>query len=219
MGANTFTDVDSWVFDLDNTLYHPSARLFDQIEVRMTRYVQRTLKVDRTRADQIRQDYYHRFGTTLAGLMHHHDIDPHPYLNEVHDIDVAHLQPDPDLAQALETLPGRRVVHTNGSARHAERVLEQRGLTHVFDAIYGVEHADFHPKPSRAAYDTILDRDQMAPEHTAMFEDDHRNLAVPHDLGMRTILVGETTVKADHVHHQTTDLERFIRRLTDQGLT
>ena len=153
-----FSHVTDWVFDLDNTLYPPQARLFDQIEQRMTAFVMRTLGLSRGRADQVRRDYWHGYGTTLAGLMHEHGLDPADYLVEVHDIDLGALSPDPGLAARIRALPGRKIVYTNGSAPYAERVVAARGLGGVFDALYGVEHADFHPKPDARAFHAVFDR-------------------------------------------------------------
>ncbi len=210
-----FDQVETWVFDLDNTLYPPSARLFDQIEQRMTDYVMQSLGVARDRADQLRRQYWHTYGTTLAGLMREHDVDPLPYLTDVHDISLDHLDPDPQLATALKALPGRRIVYTNGCAPYAKRVLAARGLDGLFDAIYGVEHADFLPKPERAAFDRVFARDGLRPDRAAMFEDEARNLAAPHAMGLRTIHVAETVQPADHVHHHATDLTGFLKQLLD----
>jgi putative hydrolase of the HAD superfamily len=208
-----FGHVKAWVFDLDNTLYPPAARLFDQIEARMTAYVMRALNLPRDEADRLRAEYWRLYGTTLAGLMHEHDLDPHPYLVEVHDISLDHLQPDPALCDAIAALPGRRIVHTNGSAPYAERVLAARGLRTAFDAVYGVEHAGFRPKPERAAFEAILARARVEPAAAAMFEDDPRNLAVPHALGMRTVHVAPEPHPADHIDHHTDDLTAFLRRI------
>ena len=213
MPARAFQHVRAWVFDLDNTLYPPSARLFDQIEVRMTAFVMQALGVDKGEADRLRRHYWQLYGTTLAGLMHEHDVDPGPYLTEVHEIDLGHLAPDPALCDGIAALPGRRIVYTNGSAPYAERVLAARGLTGVFDAVYGVEHAGFRPKPERAAFETVLARDGIDPARAAMFEDDPRNLTAPHAMGMRTVLVAPEPEPADHIHHHTADLAAFLAAL------
>jgi len=215
MPKDAFSHVQYWVFDLDHTLYPPSARLFDLIEVRMTKWVMEALKVDKTRADYLRQHYWETHGTTLAGLMREHDVDPGPYLEDVHDIPKDSLTPDPILAARIKALPGRRIVYTNGCAPYAERVLEARGLGGIFDAIYGVEHADFHPKPDRAAFDKVLFLDGVRPKHAAMFEDDPRNLRVPHQLGMKTVHVDPVRRDATHIDYHTDDLTRFISALTD----
>lgn len=211
--APHFAHVRTWVFDLDNTLYPPSARLFDQIEARMTAYVSRALGVDPAEADRLRATYWARHGTTLAGLMAEHDLDPLPYLEEVHAIDLGQLLPDPALAAAIGALPGRRIVYTNGSAPYARRVLGARGLGEVFDAVYGVEDAGFRPKPQRAAFETIFARDGLASATAAMFEDDARNLAAPHQMGMRTIHVAPAPDPAPHIHHHAPDLTRFLSQL------
>jgi putative hydrolase of the HAD superfamily len=209
-----FAHVRYWVFDLDNTLYHPSARLFDQIEVKMTDWVMQALGVDRAEADRLRTHYWQAHGTTLAGLMAEHDVDPKPYLVDVHDISFDALKPDPALAAAIAALPGRRIVYTNGSAPYAHNVLAARGLTQCFHAVYGVENAAFRPKPERVAFETIFATDGTDPATAAMFEDDPRNLAAPHAMGMRTVLVTPEPDPAPHIHHHTADLTTFLRALT-----
>jgi putative hydrolase of the HAD superfamily len=213
MPKDHFSHVDTWVFDLDNTLYPPSARLFDQIDTRMTAYIMKALGLDHAAADKLRGVYWRDYGTTLAGLMRVHDLDPGPYLHDVHDISLDHLDPDPALCAAISRLPGRRIVHTNGSAPYAERVLDRRGLSAVFDAVYGVEHAEYRPKPERQAFETVLARDGSRPAQAAMFEDVARNLEAPHALGMRTVLVADAPDPAPHIHHHTDDLGSFLARL------
>ncbi|MBD3663728.1 pyrimidine 5'-nucleotidase [Sulfitobacter sp. TSTF-M16] len=214
MPREQFSHVDTWVFDLDNTLYPPSARLFDLIEVRMTNWVMSALGVDQAEADRLRKHYWETHGTTLAGLMREHDLDPGPYLTDVHDISMDSLTPDPALAARIRALPGRRIVYTNGCAPYAERVLAARGLSGLFDAVYGVEHADYHPKPDRAAFDRVFEIDGLTPASAAMFEDDARNLAAPFEMGMRTVHVADARLDAAHIHHHTDDLCGFLARLT-----
>ncbi|MGR3271367.1 pyrimidine 5'-nucleotidase [Thalassococcus profundi] len=214
MEKPAFDHVRHWVFDLDNTLYPPAVRLFDQIEVRMTDFVMQALDVDRARADHLRLHYWRTYGTTLAGLMREHGVDPAPYLLEVHDISFDVLEPDPRLAALIAGLPGRKIVYTNGTAPYAAQVLKARGLEAAFDAIYGVEHADFAPKPERAAFERVFTRDGTDTARAAMFEDDARNLAAPHSMGMRTVHVAPLAEPADHIHHHTDDLTAFLARLT-----
>jgi putative hydrolase of the HAD superfamily len=213
MARQHFIHVTTWVFDLDNTLYPPQARLFDQIEARMTSYVMEALRLDRVEADRLRHAYWREHGTTLAGLMRCHDLDPGPYLHAVHDISLDHLEPDPALAGAIRALPGRKIVYTNGSGDYAARVVAARGLKGLFDAIYGVEHAGYRPKPEADAFAAVLTRDGSEAGRAAMFEDDPRNLAAPHAMGMRTVHVAPAPVEAPHIHHHTDDLAGFLARL------
>ena len=213
MVKQQFQHVTSWVFDLDNTLYPPQFRLFDQIEVRMTAWVMQALGVGKTEADRLRQHYWDSYGTTLAGLMREHDIDPAPYLADVHDIDFTVLPADPELAARIRALPGRRIVYTNACAPYAHRVLQARGLSGLFDAVYGVEHAGFRPKPERAAFDAIFAQDGIDPTTAAMFEDDPRNLMAPHQMGMKTVHVAPKALKALHIQHHTDDLSEFLGTL------
>lgn len=205
----------AWVFDLDNTLYPPHICLFDQIEKKMTGYVMEQLGIAERDADQMRRHYWKTYGTTLAGLMLEHGMDPAPYLVAVHDISLNHVPADPALGEAIAALPGRRIVYTNGSAPYARRVLAARGLVGLFDAVYGVEHADFHPKPQRPAFETIFALDGLSPGDAVMFEDDPRNLFVPHDMGMGTVHVAPDPDPHDHIHFHTDDLTGFLRQILD----
>ncbi|MEO1640170.1 MAG: pyrimidine 5'-nucleotidase [Pseudomonadota bacterium] len=213
MVAPYFAHVETWVFDLDNTLYPPSADLFGRMDVRFSNYVQRLTGLDAERALQLCHAYWDTHGSTLIGLIEDYDVDPHHFLADVHDIDISHLQPDPMLTAAINALPGRRIVYTNGSENHAKRVLAARGLTQAFDAVYGVEHAEFAPKPTKGAFDKVFAKDGVIPTKAAMFEDEARNLAVPHALGMRTVHVHETRGEGDHIHHHTDDLPDFLSQL------
>jgi putative hydrolase of the HAD superfamily len=212
MSRALFAHVETWVFDLDNTLYPPEIRLFDQIEAKMTAYVMRALGVERAEADALRSAYWRAHGTTLAGLMAEHALDPAPYLADVHDIDLAQVAESPALRDAIAALPGRRIVYTNGSREHARRVTRALGLDGAFDALYGFEDAGHVPKPVAAAFAAVFALDGVEPRRAAMFEDDPRNLVVPHGLGMRTVLVGPAE-PAPHVDHQTDDLAAFLGTL------
>lgn len=214
MVKQSFSHVSDWVFDLDNTLYPPSARLFDQIRAKMTEYVMETLRITHAEADRLRDQYWRDHGTTLAGLMREHHVDPEPYMVAVHDISFHTLTPDVDLAHQIANLPGKRIVFTNGSAPYAERVLEARGLSGLFDGIYGVEHADYIPKPTRQSFDLVFEKAGIRPQQAAMFEDDARNLAAPHEMGMRTVHVAEAPQPEDHIHHHTDDLTDFLHQIS-----
>ncbi|WBU54708.1 pyrimidine 5'-nucleotidase [Paracoccus sp. SCSIO 75233] len=217
-----FAHIDTWIFDLDNTLYPAEAALFAQIETRMTAHLQRVLGVEAAEADRLRIHYWRDYGTTLAGLMAEHDIDPHEYLLDVHDIDFSVLSPAPELAAAIAALPGRKIVHTNADSHYAGKVLSQLQLA-GFEAVIGIEEVGFHPKPDPRAYAAVMAECRFDPEKAVMFEDDPRNLEVPFGLGMQTVLVGDGRAGPDqispgkapaaHVRHRTRDLAGFLRAL------
>ena len=212
-----FEHVRTWVFDLDNTLYPRSAGIFDQMDGLMNAWIMREIGVDEATAQTMREEYLERYGTTLGGLMTHHDIDPDPFLHETHELDLGRLEPAPALRAQIEKLPGRRIVFTNGSRRHADRVTEALGLANLFDAHYAIEDAGYVSKPARTAFDRVFAMEGLMPERAAMFEDMAENLLVPHGLGMRTVLVTPTPDRLDpveHIHHVTDDLTHFLSRIT-----
>ncbi len=214
MPKSQFQHVTDWVFDLDHTLYPPENRLFDQIETKMTDYIVDLLAIDAASASTLRNRYWTTYGTTLAGLMKEHNIDPDPFLWDVHQINFSVIAPNPALGAAVDALPGRKIIYTNGTIPYANDVLNALEITSVFDAIYGVESAGYRPKPELQAFEAIFGHDQTKTAYGAMFEDDVRNLAVPKDLGMRTVLVSSSDeYPAAHVDFMTTDLTAFLRQI------
>jgi putative hydrolase of the HAD superfamily len=185
--APDFSHVRDWIFDLDNTLYEAGNGLFAQIDRRMTQFVAQLLSLDMEKARRIQKDLYRQHGTTLAGLINVHHIDPEPYLAFVHDLDLSELHPDPALTRALKRLPGRRFVFTNGCRNHAARILERLDLSSLFDGIWDIRTIRFSPKPGPAAYQAVVEEAKLDPNAAAMFDDIARNLVVPKDMGMTTI--------------------------------
>lgn len=202
--------VETWIFDLDNTLYPPSARLFAQIGQRMSGFICRELDVGVAEADRLRDDLWVRYGTTLSGLTAEFAIDAQAFLHESHEIDLSVLHRDPDLARAINDLPGQRIVHTNGPRHHAERVLAARGLTGVFDAVFSIEDTGLISKPDPVAYDAIAERAALDPMSAVMIEDTAENLLVPKARGMTTVLVHADRADHDHVDHCPSDLTAFL---------
>ena len=214
MPKNHFKHVTDWVFDLDHTLYSPENKLFDQIENKMTRYIMNNLGLNLDTANKLRHGYWNTYGTTLAGLMKEHQIDPVPFLWEVHQIDFSVLKPNPLLGAAIDALPGRKIVYTNGTISYAREALVALKISTVFDAIYGVESAGYCPKPERAAFEKVFRADSTDTENGAMFEDDRRNLIIPKKLGMRTVLVAPTSETIpSYIDFITSDLTAFLRQI------
>ncbi len=220
-------DRDIWVFDLDNTLYPPRCNLFQQVDVRMGEFISRLLDIDRVEARKIQKIYYRDYGTTLRGLMAECGIEPKEFLDYVHDIDHSVIPADAALGAAIAALPGRKLIFTNGSRRHAEAVAGRIGILDHFEDIFDIVAADYLPKPHAETYQMFLDEFGIDGKRAAMFEDLSRNLAVPADLGMATILVKPVEGEhpddrdgwvqpdegGDHVHHVTSDLTGFLREI------
>ncbi len=215
----------TWIFDLDNTLYPAESRLWPQIDLRITLFLSHFFGLDGLSARALQKHYYYRYGTTLNGLMAEHGIDPHPYLDFAHDIDLATLEPDPALNHAIAALPGRKLIFTNGSRRHASNVTKKLGFEEHFEAVFDIVDAEFIPKPHHVTYQRFLDQHEIDPHTAIMFEDLAKNLEVPHQLGMATVLVlpkrhdpfresfEQKAEVASYIHHSTDDLAGFLRNI------
>jgi putative hydrolase of the HAD superfamily len=220
--ARRFDHVETWIFDLDNTLYPHEARVWPQVDERITLYLMQHFEMDGLSARALQKHYYHRYGTTLRGLMEEEGIDAAHFLDFAHDIDHSAIELNPLLGAAIERLPGRKLILTNGSRKHAQNVAMKLGIFDHFEDVFDIEAAGFTPKPERRAYDLFLDKHGVEPSRAAMFEDIAKNLVVPHDLGMTTCLVLPKTVdpfrdafeqeavEAPHIDHVTTDLAGFL---------
>jgi putative hydrolase of the HAD superfamily len=221
-----FTHVETWVFDLDNTLYPHHVNLWQQVDARIGEFIGNYLQVDPIEARRIQKDYYRRYGTSMRGMMTEHGVRADDYLAYVHKIDHSPLEPNPAMGAAIAKLPGRKLILTNGSADHADKVLERLGIGSHFEAVFDIIAAELEPKPAPQTYRRFLDLHHVDPAHAAMFEDLSRNLVVPHQLGMTTVLVVPDGSKdvvredwelegrdADHVDHVTDDLTGFLAAL------
>lgn len=226
MAARGFDATRVWVFDLDNTLYPSACNLFAEVDRRMASFIAQLLDVPVEHARYLQKSYYHDYGTTLTGLIKLHKIDPQDFLEFVHDIDLAPLQEAPELVTALEALPGRRIIFTNGSRRHAERVAEKLGVLHLMEDICDIAACDFIAKPSPDAFKRMVERHGVSSNEAAMFEDMPHNLEAAHALGMTTVLVHSDymdhpaqaqmrkwTALPEHIHHATNDLTAFLNTL------
>ena len=209
-------EIETWIFDLDNTLYPASCRLFDQVQQRMNEFICDRLSLSPEDAVERRRTYFREYGTTMRGLMTVDKIDPHEFLGFVHEIDLACVPPDPALVEAIGQLDGRKIVHTNGSVRHAERLLDHLGLTQSFIGIIDIVAAEFDPKPALAGYHLLLRRHDVDPRSALMVEDIARNLAPAAELGMTTAWMrseldwAATEADADYIHHIVDDLAGFL---------
>jgi len=221
-----FDEVETWVFDLDNTLYPRDLNLWQQIDTRIRDFLADFLTVGPDEALRVQKDYYQRYGTTMRGLMIEHGLDPDVYLSFVHAIDHSPLEPNPALGAAIEKLGGRKLILTNGTRRHAAAVLERLTIGRHFEDVFDIIAAELEPKPLPQTYQRFLAAHAVDPRRAAMFEDLPRNLAVPHALGMTTVLVVPRGTREAlrevweldggeeaHVDHVTDDLVGFLERI------
>src|SRR5437870_5167382 len=187
IGDPVLGGIETWIFDLDNTLYPASCRLFDQVHALMTRFIADRLDLSAEAALGLQKTYFREHGTTLRGLMTVNRVDPDDFLGYVHEIDLSCVPPDPVLAAALTALPGRKIVHTNGSLRHAERLLDHLGVAASFCGIFDIAAAGFEPKPALAGYYELLRQYSVAPASALMIEDIAKNLVPAAAPGMTTV--------------------------------
>ena len=197
--------IDAWIFDLDNTLYPAKTNLFAQIDVRMGAFVGRLLGVDADEARRVQKDFFHTHGTTLRGLMNEHDVDPHDFLNDVHDIDTSVVDHAPRLVDAIARLPGRKLIFTNADTVYAEKVLDRLGLTGAFEAIHDVHAMDYLPKPDPRSYRGLCDAYAIDPARALFVEDMARNLAPAKAIGMTTVWVDNGSEQGPGEHRDFID--------------
>jgi putative hydrolase of the HAD superfamily len=183
----------------------------------MSNYIMNLLDVDKVAADKMRAEYWKKYGTSLAGLMQNFKIDPDDFLNVVHDIDFSVLSKDLNLLEALNNLPGKKLVYTNGTVPYAREVLKYRGLIDVFDEVYGIENANYIPKPFPEAFEIIFSKANILHNRSAMFEDEVRNLEVPFNLGLKTILVSDIQSNKKYVDYTIKCLSDFLRQITSNS--
>jgi putative hydrolase of the HAD superfamily len=221
-----FDRIETWVFDLDNTLYPHHLNLWEQVDMRIRDYIANFLALTHDEAFKLQKDYYRRYGTSMRGLMTEHGMDPDEFLAFVHQIDHSPLTPNPALGNALEKLPGRKLILTNGTRAHADAVLRRLEIDRHFEDVFDIVAGELEPKPLAQTYDRFLARHGVDPARAAMFEDLARNLEVPHRLGMTTVLVVPEATRevfredwelegrdARHVDHLTDDLAGFLAGL------
>jgi putative hydrolase of the HAD superfamily len=188
-----FAHVDTWVFDLDNTLYPPDSALWPQIDERITAYIMELYGLDGISARALQKHFYHHHGTTLRALLDQGDADPDHFMDFVHDIDRSSLIIDHSLSAALDRLPGRKLILTNGSEKHAAETARALGILDHFEGIFDIKAAGYIPKPAPVAYEMFFRRHGVTPSRAAMFEDLVKNLKAPHEVGMKTVLITAKT--------------------------
>lgn len=219
--VHPLSNIDTWIFDLDNTLYPASCNLFAQIDNHMGRFIMDLLAVDAAEARRIQKGFFHAHGMTLRGLMTEHGVDPHEFLAKVHDIDVSVVEHDAALVDALARLPGRKLVFTNADVPYAVRVLDRLGLADSFEAIHDVHAMDYQPKPAAAAYAQLCAVHGIEPTRAIFFEDMARNLAPAKAIGMTTVWIDNGSeqgpaVEGGFIDYRIVDLGPWLTEIVGE---
>ena len=215
-----FDRKETWLFDLDNTLYPASCRLFDQVDRNITMYISKYLTLEWEPAYKLQKSFFRKHGTTLRGLMIEHGINPHHYLEYVHDIDLSPISPNPELDKALTVLPGRKIIFTNGSVKHAENVLTKLGILDHFETVFDIVASDFLPKPEPIIYDKLVKKHAIYAPASVMIEDIAWNLKPAHQLGMTCVWIrsddnlSSRIVDGNHIDYIIKDLTMWLCNLT-----
>ena len=210
-----FAHIDTWIFDLDLTLYGPEANIMAQVRDRIALFVEKHFNIGSDEAHKIRHTYWKKYGTTLGGLMAENKVEPNGYLDFVHDVDMDLLRPDADLRRQITSLPGRKIIFTNADAPYAERVLAARGLDNLFEDIFDIHRMQHVPKPAAASYDSLCAQLDINPARALFVEDSAHNLVPAKVLGMTTIWVnhGTEAVSSDteqYIDHEIADLNDWL---------
>jgi len=214
-----FNSIKYWIFDLDNTLYSGQTEVFAQVDKKMSKYISDKLKIDLLSAKKIQKNYFHKYSTTLNGMIKNHKINPEEFLEFVHDVDISFLQKDHKLAEEIKKLKGKKIIFTNGSRKHAINVTKKIGIDKLFDDIFDIVNADYIPKPSIEAYKKLVDEHKIDPKLSVLVEDIARNLKPAYEMGMKTIWIenDEPWAKefsdAKFINYKTNNLSEFLKKI------
>ena len=214
-------NVDTWVFDLDNTLYSADSGIFQQVSELMGKFVSKYLNIDIKEAKKIQRKYYKKHGTTLRGMMDNHGVDPDTFLNEVHQLDYSIVEPDQKLNEELDKLRGKKIIYTNANLQHVNQVLSRLELTNMFDDIFDIKMADYIPKPELDPYKQIIDKFNINPSCAAMFDDIAKNLVPAKNLGFTSVWINaghenfsdDIASSKDSLDYETKDLSSFLNEI------
>ena len=212
-------NIKYWIFDLDNTLYNGQTKVFSEIDKKMSAYISKKLKVDLVNAKEIQKKYFYDSGTTLSGLMKHDNINPHEFLEFVHDIDISWLQKDLLLREELIKIKEKKYIFTNGSHSHVKNVTKQLGIEDLFDGTFAITDANFVPKPYIKPYKEIIKKFDIDPKKSLLIEDIAHNLEQAKNLGMKTCWLenNEAFAKKDadkpYIDYKIKSLPSFLQEI------
>lgn len=219
------TNFNTWIFDLDNTLYSAETGIFDQVDQLMGQFISKHLNLEMPEAKKLQKEYFKEHGTTLRGLMDNHNIDPELFLNEVHKLDYSIIKPDILLKSALEHLKGRKIIFTNANKSHVDNVLSRLNINNIFDSVYDITDADYCPKPDIGTYKNLIKKYNIDAEKTIMFDDIARNLVPASKLGFTTVWIdiGKENYSDDiknskkYLNYETTSLPLWLNSIIKES--
>ena len=210
--------INTWIFDLDNTLYSADSGIFQQVHNLMGEFISKNLNMDLPEAKKLQSKYYKQHGTTLRGMMDNHSIDPDHFLDEVHKLDYSIVGPNKMLNEQLHKLEGRKIIYTNANKKHALDVLIRINLENFFDEIFDIKMANYIPKPEIKPYEQIIDLFNIEPDTSAMFDDIAKNLVPAKKVNFTSVWIDagyenfSDDIKASkkYLDHETTNITEFL---------
>ena len=216
--------INTWIFDLDNTLYSADSGIFQQVHKLMGEFISKNLKMDMVEAKKLQSKYYKKHGTTLKGLMDNHGIEPDYFLDEVHKLDYSIVGPDEILNKELEKIQGRKIIYTNANKKHVVDVLERINLANFFDEIFDIKMANYIPKPEIRPYEQIIDIFNINPSSSAMFDDIAKNLVPAKKVGFTPVWVDagyenfsdDIQASKDYLDYSTRNLSSFLKDINEE---
>ena len=210
-----------WLFDLDNTLYSGQTKVFDQIDKKMSSFISKKLNISLEEAKKIQKDYFHKYSTTLTGMIKHHKIDANEFLEFVHDVNLDFLKQDKGLENELSKIKGKKIIFTNGSKAHVENVTKKIGIDKLFDEVFDIVESNFIPKPSMEAYKMLIEKYKIEPQYCILVEDIARNLKPAYELGMKTVWIKNDEPWAaefsneSFINYRTENLTNFLKEFNE----
>ena len=218
--------IDTWIFDLDNTLYSADSGIFQQVHDLMSKFVSKHLNVEIKKAKEIQRKYYKQHGTTLRGMMDNHGVDPEYFLKEVHKLDYSIVDSNKKLNEELKKLKGRKIIYTNANLQHTLDVLDRIELSDFFDYIFDIKMANYIPKPDLQPYEQIIKDCNLNPSTSAMFDDIAKNLVTAKKVGFTSIWIDvgyenfSDDIKAskEYLDFKTKDLSVFLEKVNRKNI-
>ena len=212
-------NIKNILFDCDGVLYQDLEAVFGQVSKKMTEYISKKLNLDLKVAKELQRSYFHKYDTSLNGLMIHHDIPPREFLDYVHDIDLSFLEKDKTLRNELESSNLRKFVFTNGSKEHVKNITTSLGIDDQFENVFDIVDAKYNPKPAAKAFDLMLEKFKIDPKETLYIEDIAKNLSIGKKRGTATAWLindeywGKKESDKEYIDYKIENLSLFLKEI------